>query len=99
MLRDIPGLVVASPSTPGRRRRHAAHLRAAARATARVCVFLEPIALYHTRDLHEAGDGRWLAPYAPPEHGRRATSRSAGDAPTATGEDLTMVTFGNGLSA
>ena len=29
-----------------------------------MCVFLEPIALYHTRDLHEPGDDGWLAPYA-----------------------------------
>ena len=34
--------------------------------TARVCVFLEPIALYHTRDLFDDGDDGWLAPYAPP---------------------------------
>jgi hypothetical protein len=24
-----------------------------------VCVFLEPIARYHTRDLYEPGDGGW----------------------------------------
>ena len=28
-----------------------------------MCVYLEPIALYHTRDLHEQGDNEWLAPY------------------------------------
>jgi len=28
-----------------------------------VCVFLEPIALYMTKDLHEPGDGGWLTPY------------------------------------
>ena len=31
----------------------------------RVTVFLEPIALYITKDLHEAGDGQWLFPYPP----------------------------------
>ena len=65
-LRDIPGLVVACPARPDDA---AAMLRtclAVAEADARVCVFLEPIALYHTRDLHRAGDGGWLARYDPP---------------------------------
>ncbi len=60
VLRDIPGLVVASPARPVDA---AAILRtcvAAARADGSVCVFLEPIALYHTRDLHEEGDELWL---------------------------------------
>ena len=37
---------------------------AAAEVDGSVCVFLEPIALYHTRDLHADGDNGWLAPYA-----------------------------------
>ncbi|TDD83256.1 MFS transporter [Saccharopolyspora karakumensis] len=93
-LRDLPGVVVASPSRPDDA---AAMLRtcvAAAREDGRVCAFLEPIALYHTRDLHEAGDDGWLSRYpAPGEHhvpiGR---ARVHGD-----GEDLTLVSFGNGV--
>ncbi|GAA0536831.1 MFS transporter [Saccharopolyspora subtropica] len=93
-LRDLPGVVVASPSRPDDA---AAMLRtcvAAAHEDGRVCVFLEPIALYHTRDLHETGDGGWLAHYpAPGEHhvpiGR---ARQHGD-----GTDLTLVTFANGV--
>jgi 2-oxoisovalerate dehydrogenase E1 component len=60
-------------------------------------VFLEPIALYHTRDLHAAGDGGWRAPYEPPQQW------AAGHVPVGqgrthgTGTDLTIVTFGNGL--
>ncbi|WP_113698855.1 thiamine pyrophosphate-dependent enzyme [Nonomuraea lactucae] len=96
-LRDIPGLVIASPSRPDDA---AAMLRtclAAARTQGSVCVFLEPIALYHTRDLFEEGDGGWLAPYAPPArwsetHVPIGRARSYGD-----GRDLTIVTFGNGL--
>jgi 2-oxoisovalerate dehydrogenase E1 component len=70
---------------------------AAARADGRVCVFLEPIALYHTRDLHEDGDGGWLAPYAAPgswasEHIPLGSARTHG-----AGDDLTIVTYGNGL--
>jgi 2-oxoisovalerate dehydrogenase E1 component len=97
VLRDIPGLVVASPALPDDA---AAMLRscvAAARLKGTVSVFLEPIARYHTRDLHEQGDGLWAAPYpAPgvepagqPSFGR---GRVHGD-----GRDLTIVTFGNGV--
>jgi 2-oxoisovalerate dehydrogenase E1 component len=56
-----------------------------------VCVFLEPIALYHTRDLHEPGDEGWVAPYRF-EHVPLGRARTHGD-----GTDLTIVTFGNGL--
>ena len=61
VLRDIPGLVIASPARPDDA---AAMLRtcvAAAKVDGSVCAFLEPIALYHTRDLYEEGDGLWLA--------------------------------------
>ncbi len=60
-IRDIPGVVIASPARPDDA---AAMLRtcvAAAKAAGVLCVFLEPIALYHTRDLHNDGDDGWLA--------------------------------------
>jgi len=91
VLRDIPGLVVASPARPVDA---AAMLRtcvAAARADGSVCVFLEPIALYHTRDLHEDGDELWLG-VMDTEHvpvGAAYTHRG--------GDDLTIVTWANGL--
>jgi len=93
VLRDIPGLVIASPARPDDA---AAMLRtclAAAAADGSVCVFLEPIALYHTRDLHDDGDGGWLARYPRPDgHVPVGQARGYGD-----GRDLTVVTFGNGL--
>ena len=97
VLRDVPGLVIASPSRPDDA---AAMLRtcvAAAKANGTVSVFLEPIALYHTRDLHEEDDGLWLAPYAAPAswaagHAPIGRGRTHGD-----GRDLTIVTFGNGV--
>ncbi|MBF6176710.1 MFS transporter [Nocardia blacklockiae] len=90
-LRDIPGVVVASPA---RADDAAAMLRtcvSAARVDGRVCVFLEPIALYHTRDLYESGDDGWLAAVTgePADLGR---ARTYGD-----GGDLTIVTFANGV--
>jgi 2-oxoisovalerate dehydrogenase E1 component len=90
-LRDIPGLVIASPSRPDDA---AAMLRtclAAAEVDGAVCAFLEPIALYHTRDLYSDGDQGWLAA-APSEHVPLGRGRTHGD-----GRDLTLVTFGNGV--
>jgi 2-oxoisovalerate dehydrogenase E1 component len=93
VLRDVPGLVIASPARPDDA---AAMLRtclAAAAVDGSVCVFLEPIALYHTRDLYEDGDGGWLAAYPRPgAHVPAGRARCYGD-----GSDLTIVTFGNGL--
>lgn len=92
-LRDIPGIVIASPSRPDDA---AAMLRtcvAAARRSGMVCIYLEPIALYHTRDLHEDGDDGWLAGYpADPEHAPIGRGRVHG-----VGSDVTIVTFGNGV--
>ncbi|WP_243787898.1 thiamine pyrophosphate-dependent enzyme [Saccharopolyspora gloriosae] len=93
-LRDIPGLVVASPSCPDDA---AAMLRtcvAAARVDGRVCVFLEPIALYHERHLHAPGDNAWAAHYPAPGDGHVpiGSARTHG-----SGDELTLVTFGNGL--
>ena len=90
VLRDVPGLVLASPARPDDA---AAMLRtclAAARADGTVCVYLEPIALYHTRDLHEDGDGEWLAPAA--GEAPLGAGRTYGD-----GGDLTIVSWANGL--
>jgi 2-oxoisovalerate dehydrogenase E1 component len=95
VLRDIPGVVIASPSRPDDAAAMLRTCAAAAAADGRVCVFLEPIALYHTRDLHDQGDGQWLAPYPPPgaqTHVPLGRGRTYGD-----GTDLTIVTFGNGL--
>ena len=96
-LRDIPGLVVACPARPDDA---AAMLRtclAAAELDGSVCIFLEPIALYHERDLYEVGDGEWLGPYEPPErwaptHVPLGRARLYG-----SGQDLTIITFGNGV--
>lgn len=90
VLRDIPGVALAVPSHPA----DAPGLLRACHEMARqgqVCVYLEPIARYHSRDLHEPGDGLWTAEpetagvIAPGELGIH------GD-----GRDAVLVTFGNG---
>ncbi len=95
VLRDVPGLVVASPSRPDDAATMLLTCLDAAARLGRVCVFLEPIALYHTEDLHEPGDGLWRTAYpAPGSHDDPGLGRARthGD-----GTDLTIVTFGNGL--
>ncbi len=95
VLRDIPGLVVAVPSHPAEAPALLRTCAGLAVEEGRVCVFLEPIALYHERDLFE-GDGAWLAPYQPAVPWR--TPRSFGEvAVYGAGEDLLIVTFGNGV--
>jgi 2-oxoisovalerate dehydrogenase E1 component len=56
-----------------------------------VCIYLEPIALYHTRDLHDEGDEGWLA-QPESEHVPLGSARTHGD-----GADLPIVTWANGL--
>ncbi|HXO49593.1 MAG TPA: thiamine pyrophosphate-dependent enzyme [Mycobacterium sp.] len=90
-IRDIPGVVIASPARPDDAAAMLHTCVAAAKAAGVVCVFLEPIALYHTRDLHAEGDDGWLAAY-PAAGVPIGRARTYGD-----GTDLTMLTFGNGL--
>jgi 2-oxoisovalerate dehydrogenase E1 component len=92
VLRDIPGLVVAVPARPEDAGPMLRSCLAAAIAHGQVSVFLEPIALYHERDLHASGDRGWLGEYTPHGHAPIGSARVHGD-----GTDLTMITFGNGV--
>ena len=92
VLRDIPGIVVACPA---RADDAAAMLRtcvAAAITDSTLSVFLEPIALYHRRDLYEADDQAWLT-VDHNEHVPIGRARSYGSESAA----LTMISFGNGV--
>ncbi len=104
VLRDIPGIVVASPARPSDASDMLRTLARSARDHGTVGVMLEPIALYHQADLHEPGDGLWLEPIpstdtsASVEHTEAATNdigtvRRYGP----TDADVTLVTWGNGL--
>jgi 2-oxoisovalerate dehydrogenase E1 component len=65
---------------------------AAARRCGSVCVFLEPIALYMTRDLHEPNDGLWTSVYDPQAAVPIGSARTHG-----AGKDLLIVSYANGL--
>ncbi|WP_032376576.1 thiamine pyrophosphate-dependent enzyme [Rhodococcoides fascians] len=89
VLRDIPGIVVAVPSSAAEAAGLLRTCVALAVEEGRVCVFLEPIALYHRTDLRD-GDGAL-----------RCADNLSGDFGTVTshldGDDLVIVTFGNGV--
>ena len=90
-LRDLPGVVVASPATGADAAAMLRTCAAAATVDGTVSVFLEPIALYHTRDLHAPGDDGWLT--APDdEHVPIGEARLARD-----GDDVLVVSWANGL--
>lgn len=85
VLRDIPGIVIASPSHPSDA---AGMLHACvdhARATGAVCVYLEPIARYHDASITAAYD-----PSPVPIGSTRSWTAADGR------EDLVILTWGNG---
>lgn len=92
VLRDIPGLILACPSNG---RDAAMMLRECvrlAREEQRLVVFLEPIALYAMRDLHEQGDSGWMREYPAPDE--RIPFGEVGV--FGEGRDLAIVTYANG---
>ena len=94
VFRDIPGLILACPSKGDdavRMLRGCYRLAAEAR---RVVIFLEPIALYGTKDLHHEGDGGMSFVYEqiegdlqPGELGVEGATETA---------DIAIVSYGNG---
>lgn len=90
VLRDIPGILLCVPSHPADVRPLLMECVELAELEGRVCVVVEPIALYHARDLHEPGDGLWTADY-------RAGGAPRGPRAHGDGADLLVVTFGNGV--
>lgn len=93
-LREIPGLVIAAPSRGDDAARMLRGCLGLAIECGRVVCFLEPIALYHEKDLYEEGDRRWLTDYPPP---------GSALLPGETGvyheeaRDVLIVSYGNGL--
>ncbi|MCX4028870.1 MFS transporter [Endozoicomonas sp. SM1973] len=93
VFRDIPGVIIACPSNGADA---VGLLRECVRLAAeeqRIVVFIEPIALYMTRDLHEPGDEQWLSTY--PEPGKQPIG--CGEiGQYGNGTDLCIITYGNG---
>jgi 2-oxoisovalerate dehydrogenase E1 component len=93
-LRDIPGLLVGCPSRGDDAATMLRTMMALAKVDGRVCAYLEPIALYMTKDLYEAGDGQWLTAYPPVDQ-----SMVVGEERTyfPVARDLVIFSFGNGV--
>ena len=93
VLRDIPGLLVACPSNAADAVGLLQEAVRLADEEQRIVVMLEPIALYHCRDLLEEGDQRWSFSDPGPEH--RLPVGSLGQ--WGEGHELAIVTYGNGV--
>ncbi|MGG6461542.1 thiamine pyrophosphate-dependent enzyme [Solilutibacter silvestris] len=93
-LRDIPGLVVGCPSRGDDAAMMLRTLAALAKVDGRVTVFLEPIALYMTKDLYEPGDGQWLTQYPTPDQALVVGEERVYE-PEA--KDCVIFTYGNGV--
>jgi len=93
-LRDIPGLIVGCPSRGDDAASMLRTLMALAKTDGRVCAFLEPIALYMTKDLYDAGDGQWLFAYPPLD---QAMTLGEGRVYHEDATDLLIITYGNGV--
>lgn len=65
-LRDVPGLVIATPARGDDAVNMMRTLMAMAHVDGRVCVIIEPIALYMTKDLYEPKDQLWSFRYPAP---------------------------------
>jgi len=91
VLRDIPGLIIASPARPDDAVGMLRTCAAAAWTHGSVVAFLEPIALYMTRDLLD-GDGEWCWRYCAEGAVPIGRGRVYGE-----GTDLLIVSWANGL--
>ena len=93
IFRDLPGVILAVPSNGADA---AKMLRTAVReahVNGRVVVFVEPIALYMIKDLHEQKDGKWNFQY-PDLYEEIPLGEFA---EYGNGKILTIITYGNGL--
>jgi len=91
VFRDIPGLTVACPSNGEDAVKILRTLVAMAYQSGKISILLEPIALYGTKDLHEAGDGLWMDQYPPLEQ-----SIPLGEVGSVGQGDIHVISYGNG---
>ena len=103
VLRDIPGLIIAVPSNGADAVKMMRACVREAHENGRVVIFIEPIALYMTRDLNVEGDKVWCSEYPDPEEeiavgefGVYRSYDSKKSAAASDAADLTILTYGNG---
>lgn len=91
VLRDLPGVIVACPSNGPDAAKMLRTSMSLAAQKGRIVVFLEPIALYMTKDLHTPGDNGWLFNYPDPNE-----VIEAGDVGVYGEGDTVILTYANG---
>ena len=94
VFRDIPGLIIACPSNGADAVEMMRSSVRLAQEQQRMVVFLEPIALYMTKDLHQEGDGLWTHEYQDPA--LSDNSIDLGVKVAGSGKQLCILTYGNG---
>jgi 2-oxoisovalerate dehydrogenase E1 component len=94
VFRDIPGVIIACPSNGADAADMLRTCVELANKEQRLVIFIEPIALYMQKDLHEVGDGKWCFDYPLPS---QPLSMSLGDIGVhGNGQKLAIVSYGNG---
>lgn len=91
VLRDLPGVIVACPSNGPSAAKLLRRCMALAQEEGRIVVFLEPIALYMTKDLYQEGDNGWLFNYPSP-----GAMLSLGEVGVYGQGDTVIISYGNG---
>lgn len=95
VFRDIPGIIIAVPSNGADAVKMMRTCVREAYEKGRVVVFIEPIALYMTKDLHTTDDKGWSFPY--PDPTEEIAIGQFGVTASASGiTDITILTYGNG---
>ena len=92
VFRDIPGVILFCPSNGYDAALLLRQAVALAHQQKRLVIFLEPIALYMTRDL-AAGDGLWLHDYPTPD---TPLPELGEPAVYGNGDELAIISYGNG---
>ena len=93
IFRDIPGVILAVPSNGSDAVKMLRTSVKEAVKNGRIVVFIEPIALYMTKDLYKPKDKKWTFKYPEPdEEIQLGNLKSYGE-----GNCLTIITYGNGL--
>ncbi len=94
VFRDIPGIVIACPSRGNDAVNMFRRCVDLAQTKDKICIFIEPIALYAKKDLYDEGDGAWLSRYPGPD----AIDMDIDSISVfGSGEDIAIFTYGNCL--
>lgn len=96
IFRDIPGLIIAVPSTGDDAVKMMRACVREAYEKGRVVIFVEPIALYMTRDLNADGDKGWMFPYPDPQEEIAIGEFGVFKTDPTSQFDLSIISYGNG---